>query len=87
MIHRIFTVYDAAAGAYLQPFYSKTKALAIRSFQEAANDPKHQFSQYPADYTLFEIGEFDDNSGLFKSLEQRVNLGSALEHKTQAQEA
>lgn len=39
----------------------------IRSLGIVLQDPKHQFTQSPADYTLFHIGEYDDQDGMLTS--------------------
>jgi len=61
MILKMFSVYDSKAEAYMQPFFLNSRGLAIRSFTDLANDPKTSVYQYAADFTLFELGEFDDN--------------------------
>lgn len=63
----IFAVYDAATGAFLQPFFSPSKGAALRSLTDAVNDEKHEFSRHSSDYTLFILGSWDDNSGVFTS--------------------
>lgn len=65
MKHLVFTVRDKAIGAFLQPFFTRSKGEAVRSFMEACNDPKHNFNRNSSDYTLFYLGDFDDVSGLF----------------------
>lgn len=65
MIMEAYTVFDKAVGAFLQPFYVRSKGEAIRSFTEAVNQKDHQFGKYPADYTLMFCGTFDDSSGIF----------------------
>lgn len=81
MITKIFTVYDSKAEAYLPPFYMQSKGQAVRAFQDSASDPQHQFFRHSGDYTLFELGEFDDQTASFQMLHTMVNLGTALEHK------
>lgn len=79
MLLKIFTVYDCKAEAYLQPFYCKSKGEALRSFVEIANDKQSQIGKYPEDFTLFELGEFDDSTAKFRMLDAGVALGCALE--------
>jgi hypothetical protein len=67
MKFQVFSVYDKAINAFVQPFYARTKGEAIRSFTEAANDEKHQFNRHSNDYSLMHLGEFDDNSGAFST--------------------
>ncbi|QCQ84719.1 nonstructural protein [Blackfly microvirus SF02] len=74
----VFTVYDSAVGAHLQPFFSRSMGEAIRSFQDACNDPQTNFNKHSMDYTLFLLGTFDDAGGVFDtSPPERVS--SALE--------
>lgn len=84
MIFKVFSVYDAAAEAYLQPFFTPTLGLAIRSFSDAVNQEGHQFSNHAADYTLFEIGEFDDSTGNLSMLKTHKNCGVASEFRLAA---
>ncbi|AXH77027.1 MAG: nonstructural protein [Microviridae sp.] len=61
----VYSVLDKAVGAYLRPFYVRTKSEAIRSFAEACGDEKSEFCKHPDDYVLYSHGVFDDNSGIF----------------------
>lgn len=58
----IYTVYDAAVQAYMQPFFARSHGEALRSFTDACNDQNHQFSKHIHDYHLFHIGIFNDSS-------------------------
>ncbi|UDN67767.1 nonstructural protein [robinz microvirus RP_111] len=62
---QMFSVYDRAVNAYLQPFFCRSLGEAIRSFTEAVNDPTKPFGKYATDYALHGFGEFDDNAGSF----------------------
>lgn len=79
MIQKIFAVYDVQAEAYMKPIFTATKGLAIRSFTDAANDPKSGFGEHPSDFRLCEIGEFDDATGALVSYEHPQPLGYASE--------
>jgi hypothetical protein len=79
MFLKICTVYDSKAECYLQPFYCKSKGEALRSFIEISNDSKSQIGKYPEDFTLFELGEFDDSNANFRMYDAKVALGCALE--------
>ncbi len=60
---RVFSVFDVKAKAYLPPFFMPEQGQATRVFSDCVNKPDHQFGAHPSDYSLFEIGDFDDNSG------------------------
>lgn len=78
MLHKMYSVYDSKAEAYLPPFFASTKGVALRRFITSVNDPDHQFAIYPGDYTLFEIGEYDDQTGQVVSCNP-ISLGVAVE--------
>jgi hypothetical protein len=81
MLVKMFTVFDSKAEAYLPPFFLNSTGLACRSFTETSNDPNSSICKYAADYTLFEIGTFDDQKGAITQIEPH-NLGTALSYKT-----
>ena len=64
MMMKIFSVRDSAVEAFLQPFFSPTRGAAIRSVSDAVNDPKHEFSKHAQYFALYELGSFDDSSGV-----------------------
>jgi hypothetical protein len=80
MTQKVYTVYDSKAEAYLRPFFVSTKGLALRSMVDAVNDPQHPFNKYPEDYTLFEIGEWDDSNGTIKMHKAHESIGVAIEY-------
>lgn len=82
MLWKMFTVYDSKAECYLQPFFFKARGEAIRSFTESCNDNKNQLCRHAGDFTLYELGEYDDHSADFLPLNNHVNLGKAIEFQT-----
>lgn len=73
----IFTVNDSKAALFLQPFFSRNAQTAKRSFSEAVNDAGHQFHKHAGDYTLFEIGSFDEETGVVTPHKVQTNMGLA----------
>jgi len=65
MKHKIFTVYDSKAKAYITPFFLHEDGMALRVFGDCINDTTHQFGKHPEDYTLFEIGTWEDQKAKF----------------------
>ncbi|WNK14613.1 MAG: nonstructural protein [Microvirus sp.] len=59
----VCSVHDAAVGAYMQPFFSRSKPEAIRSFADAVGNGDSPFAKHKADFTLMVIGSFDDMTG------------------------
>lgn len=79
----VASVFDSATKVYFQPFYARSRAEAIRSFAECANQEGHPFCKHPGDFTLFIIAEWDEDTGKFENLVAPDCLGTALEHKVQ----
>ncbi len=80
MLLRAFTVYDSKVEAYLRPFFMQTASEAIRAFRDTVNDGQSAFSKHPEDYTLFDIGTFDETTGeMIPSIAE--SLGLALNFK------
>lgn len=75
---KIFTVFDSKAEAFLQPFFTSTTGLAIREFSTAVNQQDHQFNKYAGDYTLFELGSYEQDNAKFSILPTPINLGVAI---------
>ena len=83
MLLKIFTVFDSKVNAYMQPFFMTSTGQALRSFEDTVNDPSTQFYKHAADFTLFEIGTYDDAKAEFKISDAKTNLGCALEYQKQ----
>lgn len=81
MNHKAFAIFDAKARAYLPPFFLPEQGMAVRAFADCANDLRHNFGKHPEDYFLFQIGEYDDSSGMLTCLKEFVALGSGLQHR------
>lgn len=79
MNYKVFSIYDAKAEAFLPPWILPKRAQAIRIFTDCINSDDHQFGQNPADYTLFCIAEWDDNSGDYDTSSLKYSLGNGVE--------
>lgn len=64
---KVFAIYDEAAQAYMQPFFSHTRGLAIRGIVTALKNAENLFSQNPKDFSLYEVGTWNDLSGVISS--------------------
>lgn len=79
----MFAIYDTKAECYNPPFFMPKKEMALRAFNDLANDGNTNISRHPEDYILYELAEFDDITGEVKS-RLPVSLGHAIA-KTQSQ--
>lgn len=74
----LFTVHDVKAGTYLPPFFVPARGLATRAFTDCINSKEHQFGKHPHDYTLFYLGEFDEETAEF-ALVPPQSMGNGVE--------
>lgn len=82
MIQFIYSIYDEKVEAYGQPFFAPTNPAAIRMFTDLTMDHNSSVSRHPQDYTLYQLGTYDDSTGKLESFENAVNLGRANEYIT-----
>lgn len=73
---QVYAVLDKAVGAFTRPFFLRTRGEAIRSFTEACQDEKTDFCKHPDDFVLYYNGVFDDNTGMFDSIEPERVIGA-----------
>lgn len=78
---KIYSIYDSKAEAYNQPIFVQTKGQALRAFTDEANNPDSNICRHAADFTLFEIGEYDQLTGNIQTYDIKTNLGCAIEFK------
>ena len=76
---QVFSVFDSKSKVFGQPNFILNVPTAMRIWPEAAGDKSTAIGRYPADHTLFHIGEWCDETGTLTSLEHKINLGTALE--------
>lgn len=79
MKHKVYAVYDSKVEAYLVPFLMKSRGESLREFTTAVNSKESKLNAHPADFTLFEIGDWDGNEGSYAMYDSKINLGTALE--------
>lgn len=65
---KIQTVLDVKVGSFSNPYFVRSTEEGRRSFGDIwmSNDPQYAQSnmvRHPADFVLFEIGTFDDETG------------------------
>ena len=63
----MFTVKDVKTKLFAAPFFQKNAATAIRSFSTACEDTNTDLNKYPEDFSLYEVGSFDPETGQIHS--------------------
>lgn len=81
MLFKVFALYDSGISTWLPPIYLRNTGEAIRQVTDGVNNPDSKLHKYPGDYTLFEIGTWDDDKCNFDLLKAPHKVGTAIEFK------
>lgn len=70
---------DTAARVFGTPFFVQHAAQAIRSLKDEVNskDSKSDVNQHPSDFELYELGTFNEDSGIVVCHESPVLIARA----------
>jgi uncharacterized protein (DUF2344 family) len=75
----IYSIRDKKAEAYMKPFFLPQDGLAIRAIKESLME-QNQLSMHAADFCLYRIGQFDEESGSIENcLPQYISEVSAIQ--------
>lgn len=79
MKFKVFCVYDSKMEEFGVPMFLRSRGECLRAFTDVVKDSSSPMSKHPADYTLFEIGDYDAESASFVCYDAKVNLGMAID--------
>ncbi len=74
----LYAVFDSASGVYDRPWVSLSDGAALRGFSDISCDAEHPIGKHPECYSLYRIGEYDDNTGIITP-EDAIVIGKAHE--------
>lgn len=82
MILKVYSVRDAKGEIFNTPFFKRTHGEAERDFVACTRDPKTQIQQFPEDYDLYFLGEYDDQTGKLNTLDTPQHMLKAIQANT-----
>lgn len=65
---KIFSIYDSKVQTFGVPFFALVDEVAYRHMRMATADRTTHLANFSADFHLFELGEFDDQTAEFDLL-------------------
>lgn len=74
MLKKLYTVYDVKTQYHNPPVACFNDHDAMRQFATILQGRPTIFQQYPEDFWIFEVGQFDDSSGEVKALSKMNKL-------------
>lgn len=87
MLQKMYSIRDSKAEIFYPPMFQKTHGEAERTFNKMVQDEKSMISQYPDDYDLYYIGEYDDQTGTINSLQTPQHVVKAVMMKSDRNKA
>lgn len=76
----LIALYDRATEAHAPIMTVNTRAEAIRSFRQAVNDPQTPINNNPTDFELYQLGTYNDQTGVITATEREL-IGRAEDYK------
>lgn len=74
---QLTAIYDNKAERFFAINLAKTTADFVRSVQVEAKNPQSMLHQFPSDYELYVLSDFDESTGIV--LSEKKRLGSVLD--------
>lgn len=76
----VLSILDSAVSAFGRPFFVPARGAGIRAFMDEVNRqaPDNQMHNHPGDFSLYDLGTFDEESGIFesKNVPERIALAT-----------
>lgn len=82
MILKMYCIYDRKTEIHHPPNMAHNTGHALRVFTEIFATPNQVFGKYPEDFQIFEVGSFDDQSGMLTALKTPHLICSGTELMT-----
>lgn len=80
MLMSICTVRDDVSQVYGRPMFVRTVGEANRSFISECSNAESELSKHPSDYSLYELGQYDDETAVFTLLPAPRLVSKATDH-------
>lgn len=72
---KMYLLKDEKSNSYGYPFTAKTRGLCIRDIQDELAGGQRIWAKHPQDFSLFEIGDYDELTGQIELYETKNCLG------------
>lgn len=63
MKYEIYSIFDSKTKAFGTPFFQLNEEVAYRTSASLLTDGDSTVRKHPEDFSLFKVGEFDDDQG------------------------
>lgn len=67
----MYAIRDEKMGLYMTPFFSPNLITAMRNLTGALRQKDSMLAQFPGDFSLYKLADFDKETGLFQANEPK----------------
>jgi hypothetical protein len=78
MITKIYAVHDIKADAFGTPIFQANDEICIRSLSAVVCDTETTIGKNPEDFNLYNLGAYNNETGLISTLERPELICSAV---------
>ena len=71
---QVYSVYDHKTEVFHAPNYFHNDGHALRELSMVLGKPNTAFTQYPEDFSIYQVGTFEDSKGLLQPLRSGEGL-------------
>lgn len=72
---QMYAVKDSKAGIFHPPLFAHNAPHALRMCSSVLDNEESQFAKWPADFQIYHIGSFDDQSGDIEPIAPQMICG------------
>lgn len=76
-MYKVYALHDKASETFTNPIVLPSQRDAIEGLRIVTNDKQSPQYKFPADFTLFEIGNYDPRTGTFDPLLSKIVIVNA----------
>lgn len=75
----VYAIFDRKAQIYSQPFFTPNEAVAVRMLRGMVREPGTQIHSSPEDFTLYNLGTYNDLIGVFDCPKEPIPVVNAIQ--------
>lgn len=80
MLYRAMSLRDHRVGVFHPPHFFRHEGEALRMLENMVNNPESLVYKVPQDFAIYEVGSYDDASGVFEPLKAPRHVAEAAEY-------
>lgn len=77
----VLAVLDSAVSSFNRPFFVPARGAGIRAFTDEVSrkSPDNAMANHPSDFALYDLGTWDEESGIFESKPVPERIAQAID--------